>query len=80
MGSMLSALILVPAHFDLDLSGQLTVGDLIVGLGTLLLAAVPHTWRGTRSASAHKRTNLTGAPRHESANAANAKYVASPGS
>jgi hypothetical protein len=35
---LLPALILVPANVDVDVSGSLTLGDLIVGAGTLLLA------------------------------------------
>ena len=37
------ALILHAAHVDIDVSGQLTAGDVLVGAGTLLLAVF--TWR-----------------------------------
>ena len=45
MRGLLEALILA-AHVDIDLSGNLTAGDLLVGAGTLLLAAF--TWRLAR--------------------------------
>jgi hypothetical protein len=41
--SALAALVLAPSHVDIDVIGQLTAGDLIVGAGTLALAWF--TWR-----------------------------------
>ena len=54
---VVAALILGLGHIDIDVIGQLTAGDLLVGLGTLLLAFF--TWRLARATYALDRRTTT---------------------